>query len=87
MTQLEQEAEEYAKQFDYAEDSSPMIDFISGAKSESSKDYWLNSKEFQSVIINKQIDLLHEFKYHSDHPEIFQERIYQLQKLLKELEQ
>jgi hypothetical protein len=30
--QIEKMAEEYAKQFDYAEDSSPQIDFIEGAK-------------------------------------------------------
>ena len=29
---LEEAAEKYAKQFDYAEDSSPLIDFIAGAK-------------------------------------------------------
>jgi hypothetical protein len=29
---LEEAAEKYAKQFDYAEDSSPLIDFIEGAK-------------------------------------------------------
>jgi hypothetical protein len=29
---IEKMAEEYAKQFDYAEDSSPQIDFIEGAK-------------------------------------------------------
>jgi hypothetical protein len=29
---LEEAAENYAKQFDYAEDSSPQLDFIEGAK-------------------------------------------------------
>jgi hypothetical protein len=29
---LEEAAEKYSKQFDYAEDSSPQIDFIEGAK-------------------------------------------------------
>ena len=29
---LEEAAEKYTKQFDYAEDSSPYIDFIEGAK-------------------------------------------------------
>ena len=29
---LEEAAEKYAKQFDYAEDSSPQVDFIEGAK-------------------------------------------------------
>ena len=29
---LEEAAEKYAKQFDYAEDSSPPIDFVEGAK-------------------------------------------------------
>jgi hypothetical protein len=31
-TELEEAAENYAKQFDYAEDSSPQLDFIEGAK-------------------------------------------------------
>ena len=30
--QLDEAAEKYSKQFDYAEDSSPQIDFIEGAK-------------------------------------------------------
>jgi hypothetical protein len=29
---LEEASEKYAKQFDYAEDSSPQLDFIEGAK-------------------------------------------------------
>ena len=36
---LEQAAEKYAKQFDYAEDSSPNIDFIEGAKWQAEKMY------------------------------------------------
>jgi hypothetical protein len=37
---LEKAALEYAKQFDYAEDSSPQVDFIEGAKSDAARDYW-----------------------------------------------
>ena len=36
---LEQAAEKYAKQFDYAEDSSPNIDFIEGAKWQQERNY------------------------------------------------
>ena len=36
---LEQAAEKYAKQFDYAEDSSPNIDFIEGAKWQQERSY------------------------------------------------
>jgi hypothetical protein len=37
-TELEQAAENYAKQFDYAEDSSPDSDFIEGAKWQQEQD-------------------------------------------------
>ena len=36
---LEEAAENYAKQFDYAEDSSPQIDFIEGAKWQAERTY------------------------------------------------
>ena len=36
---LEEAAERYAKQFDYAEDSSPQIDFIEGAKWQAERMY------------------------------------------------
>ena len=36
---LEEAAENYAKQFDYAEDSSPQIDFIEGAKWQAERMY------------------------------------------------
>jgi hypothetical protein len=36
---LEEAAEKYAKQFDYAEDSSPQIDFIEGAKWQAERMY------------------------------------------------
>ena len=36
---LEEAAEKYAKQFDYAEDSSPQLDFIEGAKWQQEKSY------------------------------------------------
>ena len=37
---LEEAAENYAKQFDYAEDSSPQLDFIEGAKWQQEQDRW-----------------------------------------------
>jgi predicted SAM-dependent methyltransferase len=36
---LEEAAENYAKQFDYAEDSSPQLDFIEGAKWQAERMY------------------------------------------------
>jgi hypothetical protein len=36
---LDEAAENYAKQFDYAEDSSPLIDFIEGAKWQAERMY------------------------------------------------
>ena len=36
---LEETAEKYAKQFDYAEDSSPQLDFIEGAKWQAERMY------------------------------------------------
>ena len=36
---LEEAAEIYAKQFDYAEDSSPQLDFIEGAKWQQERSY------------------------------------------------
>ena len=36
---LEEAAEKYAKQFDYAEDSSPPIDFVEGAKWQAKRMY------------------------------------------------
>ena len=36
---LEEAAERYAKQFDYAEDSSPQLDFIEGAKWQAERMY------------------------------------------------
>jgi len=36
---LEEAAEKYAKQFDYAEDSSPQLDFIEGAKWQQERSY------------------------------------------------
>jgi hypothetical protein len=38
-TELEEAAEKYAKQFDYAEDSSPPIDFVEGAKLQQERMY------------------------------------------------
>jgi hypothetical protein len=42
---IEEVAENYAKQFDYAEDSSPQIDFMEGAKWQQEQDKKLYSEE------------------------------------------
>jgi hypothetical protein len=46
---LEEAAERYAKQFDYAEDSSPLIDFIEGAKWQAERMY--NEEEVLKLLI------------------------------------
>ena len=46
---LEEAAEKYAKQFDYAEDSSPQIDFIEGAKWQQERSY--SEKEVLKLLI------------------------------------
>jgi hypothetical protein len=52
---LEEAAINYAKQFDYAEDSSPQIDFIEGAKWQAERMY---SEEEVIVFLQKyRIDL------------------------------
>lgn len=66
---LEEAAEKYAKQFDYAEDSSPQLDFIEGAKWQSEKMYseeeviafaqWMYDYKGD---INKVEELLKQFK-------------------------
>jgi hypothetical protein len=43
---LEEAAENYAKQFDYAEDSSPQIDFIVGAN-------WMEERMFSEEDMSK----------------------------------
>jgi hypothetical protein len=50
---LDEAAENYAKQFDYAEDSSPQIDFIAGAKYQSGKMY---SEEEVDLLVNELIN-------------------------------
>jgi hypothetical protein len=47
---LEEAAENYAKQFDYAEDSSPQLDFIEGAKWQEERMY---SEEEVIAIVEK----------------------------------
>jgi len=79
---INKEAEDYAKQFDYAEDSSPMIDFIAGA----------NSKYVQAKVIQEQIGLLSDMykSYRNgeffDTEELIQDYEKQLQQQLKEIE-
>jgi hypothetical protein len=47
---LEEAAEKYAKQFDWAEDSSPQLDFIAGAKSDAARDYWFKVFKEQFIV-------------------------------------
>ena len=44
---IEEAAEKYAKQFYYAEDSSADNDFIEGANSDASRDYWFEKFQEQ----------------------------------------
>ena len=57
---LEQAAEKYAKQFDYAEDSSPNIDFIEGAKWQQERSY---SEEEVLEILDHHTSYLETFIY------------------------
>lgn len=47
---LKEAAEKYAKQFDYAEDSSPQLDFIEGAKWQAEKMY--SEEEVLCMLLN-----------------------------------
>jgi len=47
---LEEAAENYAKQFDYAEDSSPQLDFIEGAKWQAERMY--SEEEVKKLIVD-----------------------------------
>jgi hypothetical protein len=49
---LEEAAINYAKQFDYAEDSSPQMDFIEGAKWQAERMY--SEEEVFQMILNYQ---------------------------------
>jgi hypothetical protein len=68
---LEEAAENYAKQFDYAEDSSPQLDFIEGAKWQQERMYseaiefaeWIRIKDFQTTSKNNWIGL--DMKYYT----------------------
>jgi hypothetical protein len=56
---LEEAAENYAKQFDYAEDSSPQLDFIEGAKWQEERMY--SEEEVKDLIL----------KFNNDKPGIY----------------
>ena len=47
---LEEAAEDYAEQFDFAEDSDACSDFIAGAKSDAAREYWF--KIFKDKFID-----------------------------------
>jgi hypothetical protein len=72
---INKEAEEYAKQFDYAEDSSPMIDFIAGA----------NSKYAQAEKLKFAIEAVLQFRKATFG--LGNSGLEQLQQQLKELEE
>jgi hypothetical protein len=57
---LEEAAERYAKQFDYAEDSSPQIDFIVGANWQAERMY---SEEEVKDIVEKTIEKFYKHTY------------------------
>jgi hypothetical protein len=58
--ELEEAAENYAKQFDYAEDSSPQIDFIEGAKWMAKRMY---SNEEMKDMLDKTIEKFYKHRY------------------------
>ena len=58
--ELHRAAEKYAKQFDYAEDSSPSIDFIEGAKWQQERSY---SKKEVLEILDHHTSYLETFIY------------------------
>ena len=70
---LEEAAENYAKQFDYAEDSSPQLDFIEGAKwqtehrysDEDMIDFAFNTYYYISKIMNVPFNQISENKLHA----------------------
>ena len=54
---LEEVAENYAKQFDYAEDSSPQIDFMEGAKWQEENSN-VNALDFEIDSLKREIKVL-----------------------------
>ena len=48
---LEEAAEKYVKQFDYAEDSSPYIDFIEGAKWQAEQERSYSEDEVLELLL------------------------------------
>jgi hypothetical protein len=54
---IEEAAEKYAKQFYYAEDSSAENDFIEGAKSDASRDYWFEKFQEQDKNMFSEEDM------------------------------
>ena len=52
--ELHRAAEKYAKQFDYAEDSSPSIDFIEGAQWQQERMY--SEEEVLQLLNNLRLD-------------------------------
>jgi hypothetical protein len=70
---LEEAAENYAKQFDYAEDSSPQLDFIEGAKWQAERmyskedmiDFAFNTYYYISKIMNVPFNQISENKLHA----------------------
>ena len=70
---LEEAAEKYSKQFDYAEDSSPPIDFVEGAKwmqermysEEDMIEFAFNTYHYISELMGVPFNLISENKLHA----------------------
>jgi hypothetical protein len=84
MIDLQKEAEEYVNsKWDWPEDVNGYECYTTGATSNGAKEYWLNSSEFQSKILQAQIDVLE--KAWILKPPV-DELIYSLNQQLKDLQ-
>jgi uncharacterized protein YneR len=73
-TTLEEVAENYAKQFDYAEDSSPQLDFIEGAK-------WQQERMYSEEEVEQIFNIGQMIKNYGDYkPYTFKEALEQFKK-------
>jgi len=71
---LEEAAENYAKQFDYAEDSSPQLDFIEGAK-------WQAERMYSEEEVEQIFNIGQMIKNYGDYkPYTFKEALEQFKK-------
>jgi hypothetical protein len=71
---LEEAAENYTKQFDYAEDSSPQLDFIEGAK-------WQAERMYSEEEVEQIFNIGQMIKNYGDYkPYTFKEALEQFKK-------